>query len=162
MTTVANFRMKHPPLSTHCGYLTQVPVSQRLVIYLCRWHTHFVMEGGRGLFPGCKHTVNLKGPGRQRSKRETKGGRGPMAPSGSWRRQSPRKCRRRQPCRRGTNYRLDCQVTITWTCSLSLPLFSFWFSVSRLSRLCLVSFQQHWSYTGKSCRFYSRSLNINP
>lgn len=76
--------------------------------------THSGVGGGE--FPGCKRTVNLKDPGRQRSKSETRGGVAWWLRQLAAARRSPRKRR----CRQGTNYRLAGQVTITWTGSLSL------------------------------------------
>lgn len=79
-----------------------------------------------GGFPQAANTLSkFKRSRTSEIKERDETGRGPMAPSGCCRRQSLRKCRRQQPCRRGTNYRLDGQVTITWTRSLSLPLFTF-------------------------------------
>ena len=83
-----------------------------------------------------QHTVNLKRSRTSEIKERDERGRGAVAPSGCRRRQSLRRCRRRRrqrPCRQALNYRLDVQVTITWTGSLSLSLFSFWVSVSPLS-----------------------------
>lgn len=112
--------MKHLSLSTRCGLLTHVPVtlSHRMAVYLYRWHTH--RNGG---FPGLQTHRQFKRSGTSEIKERDKRGRGPMAPSGCHGRQTLRKCRRRQPCRQGVNYRLDGQVTITWTGSLSLTVF---------------------------------------
>ncbi len=116
--------MKHLPLSTHCGLLTHVPVnlSHRMVVYLYRWRTH-----GNGGFPGLQTHYQFKRSRMSEIKERDERGRGPMAPLGCCGRQTPRKCRRRQPCRQGVNYRLDGQVAITWTGSLSLSVFVLFF-----------------------------------
>lgn len=76
---------------------------------------------GRGGFPSCKHSINLKGPVHRDQRARRQG----AWPSGSIRRQSPGKRRQSRPWFQDTNYRLDSQVSITWTGSLSLPLFPF-------------------------------------
>lgn len=90
-----------------------------------------------GGFPVLETYRQFKRSRTSEMKEQDDGGCGPVAPSASCRRQSLGKCHRRQPCRQGINYRLDGQVTITWVGSLSLPLFSFCFCVSCLSRLYL-------------------------
>lgn len=69
---------------------------------------HFL---GGGVFPGCKHTIHLKGPAHrhERARRRRGGGRGSVPATA---------------CFQNTNYRLGGQVSITWTGSLSPPLFS--------------------------------------
>lgn len=108
-------------------------LSHSAVTYLHRWHT----RRHAGAFPGRKHTINLLGPARQRSKRGPRGG---VAP---WLR-PPR--HRRRPWGNVADgssvvtQQITGQVTITWTASLSLALFSSWFL--SLSRLHLQSHRQ--------------------
>lgn len=113
------FRWNSP--STPCGLLTHVPVSlsHRMVIYLYRWHTH----RNRGFSQAANTHRQFKRSRTSEIKERDERGRGRMAPSGCRGRETLRKCRQRQPCRQGVNYRLDGQVTITWTGSLSLSVF---------------------------------------